>query len=161
MNPYFQTDMHHLHPNAAYGAPPYYAQQHQPAHTPSAAVPTPSIRLVDPQIAYAHSQPAATLPIFDQQSAIFPYDDYATTYTQNGYTKPDDLQRAFQPEAEHVPPQRENPDPSLSPIKQHIQQIREEAEEWRRKWMTSQVIVILDSLSCVLLISTPKSHVRA
>ena len=158
MNPYYQTsqDFHHLHPNTAYGTPPYYVpQQQHAASVQAASFQAPLIRVVDPQIAYSRPQSVSSLQHYEQQAAIPPYDEFSSTYIQNGYSIPQNFQAstALLPQVRNNSPTRDHADPALSPIKQHINQIREEAEEWRRKWMTSQV-------TKVGLIVVPKGTVR-
>ena len=141
MNPYGQSDFNYLPPNPAYGAPPYYATQQQ---LQPSLFPAPSIRVVDPQVAYSREpRPHSVLSVsaYDHQASILPHEEYTSNLNQNGYLKPG--QSSFHPAVPETngssSPRGHLTDPLVSPIKQHINQIREEAEEWRRKWMASQV----------------------
>ena len=131
----------YLPPDAVYVAPMYAYSQQPPPPLPS-ALPVPSIRVVDTHLAYPrpHSVTANTLP-----PALVSYDQSPPVWSQPSYSQPvpaaapPPVHAALPLNGYNSPREQLAADPQLSPIKQHIHQSREEAEDWRRKWMASQV----------------------
>jgi hypothetical protein len=153
MSSYFPVsqELSYLPPDAVYVAPPYNNYNAQPPPPNPPAMPIPSIRVVDTHLAYARPHSIATTAIA-QPPAFFPYDQQAPVWNQAAYSQPSP---AVIPQLYAAPPLNGYNSPrelatdhQLSPIKQHIHQIREEAEEWRRKWMASQVSALSISSSC-------------
>jgi hypothetical protein len=101
----------------------------------------PSIRVVDSSIAYGRQYstqlvlPPASESIWRQSDLFSTLPSAAENYSLPKEPSQRPFENVYTDFREAAADQPEN----VSPIKLHIHQIREEANEWRQKWMESQV----------------------